>query len=267
MSSAFYFALLVGVGILATRGVTCFTNKDFLDMAIEYGAEIQKEDSLHDVNQNNDDVIDLPGDQDDELDVEFLIKKFVITFSENGSDIYLGNLGSGCSCRRYTCNCCVRHTYRAKIFWKRVSFTFNGCVSVRYLPQNFGIRLTITFNGRILYNREVSLRHPPHLCFGVPGLRGFARICLQIYNVNFAQKSLCARLVGTIDLKLKKWSVHLNLGCFRIPILAEDHITALVGNADSRKLTFEPFPQNAPDADVNELTELFRALRGLDEDY
>ncbi|KAH3693553.1 hypothetical protein DPMN_080986 [Dreissena polymorpha] len=87
MSPVFYFSFLVGVGFLATRDVTCITNKDFLELAIKYGA-VQTEDYyVNDVIQKDDDVIFLPGNQDDELDVIALIGQLGITFSDDGSGI------------------------------------------------------------------------------------------------------------------------------------------------------------------------------------
>ena len=47
-----------------------------------------------------------------------------------------------------------------------------------------------------------TVRHPPGLCFGVPGLSTFARVCVELYDINFSTKHICARLTGVIDLKV-----------------------------------------------------------------
>jgi hypothetical protein len=54
----------------------------------------------------------------------------------------------------------------------------------------------------VSYFLYLSVRRPPALCFGVPGLRTFAKVCLQLYNINLSRKRICARLTGVLDLKV-----------------------------------------------------------------
>lgn len=81
--------------------------------------------------------------------------------------------------------------------------------------------------------------HPPSLCYGVPPLRTFAKVCIEIYNVNLATKSLCVRAVGKIDIKIHSWSVHLNIACFRIPLASELELNKHLLNADNWELVDE----------------------------
>ncbi|KAH3893096.1 uncharacterized protein LOC127859250 isoform X1 [Dreissena polymorpha] len=270
MSPVFYFAFLVGVGFLATRDVTCITNKDFLELAIKHGAEVQSEDYyVNDVIQKDRDVIFLPGDQDEELDVNALIGQLGITFSEDGSVIDLANLrGARCNCRHYTCSCCAWLNFR--FFWKSVKFS--GCIGLTYLPSQIGFRLTIEFNGRILYTHEMSLVNPPlPLCFPIPKIK-IAKACVEFYNINAAQKSLCVKIVGKVKLWIMKFSfVHVHIGCFRVRSLTRDQFVQLTEIASSQNLTSTPtgnWPSMIDDNhEETELQELIRLLRGLDTDY
>ena len=47
-----------------------------------------------------------------------------------------------------------------------------------------------------------AVKHPPAICYKVPGLGRFARVCLEIYNVDLRRKSMCTRLLGVVDLKV-----------------------------------------------------------------
>ena len=48
----------------------------------------------------------------------------------------------------------------------------------------------------------VAVKHPPALCYKIPGLGKYARACLELYDINLGAKSLCARVKGVIDLKV-----------------------------------------------------------------
>lgn len=64
----------------------------------------------------------------------------------------------------------------------------------------------------------VSVKHPPPLCFGVPGLKYFARVCLEFYNINLQTKQVCARLAGILDLWVGGPSLNTALHHFEIHI-------------------------------------------------
>ncbi|XP_052264153.1 uncharacterized protein LOC127867146 [Dreissena polymorpha] len=268
MSPVFYFAFLVGVGFLATSDVYCITNKDFLELAIKYGA-VQTEDFyVNDVIQKDDDVIFLPGNLDDELDVIALIGQLGITFSEDGSDIELANLrGVSCKCRHYTCSCCAWLSFR--VF--RRSLKFTGCISLTYLRKNIGFLLSIRLNERNVFSHEISLANPPPLCFPIPKIK-IVQACIELYNINYRQKSLCVRIVGRVKLWIKKFSfVRVNFGCFRVRSLTKDQFVQLAEIASSQNLTSTPtgnWPSMIDDTDEEtELSELIRLLRGMVTDY
>ena len=45
-----------------------------------------------------------------------------------------------------------------------------------------------------------TVKRPPKLCFKIPGLGRFARVCLEIYGVDLRRKRLCTRIVGELNL-------------------------------------------------------------------
>lgn len=67
------------------------------------------------------------------------------------------------------------------------------------------------------------VRHPPALCYAVPGLKYVGKVCVEIYNVNLGRKSMCVRLVGVINLRVITYNLsfgHLNRGIAAFNILA-----------------------------------------------
>ena len=63
----------------------------------------------------------------------------------------------------------------------------------------------------------VAARNPPPLCFGIPGLKKEASLCLKLYNLDISSSAFsgCTRVV----VHLVKIIVEtFDLGCFNIPI-------------------------------------------------
>ena len=63
---------------------------------------------------------------------------------------------------------------------------------IYFFPSSFNFLIILCF----------SVRNPPGICYKVPGLGKFARVCAEIYDVNFARRSFCIRVAGVIDLKV-----------------------------------------------------------------
>ncbi|KAL3884361.1 hypothetical protein ACJMK2_024507 [Sinanodonta woodiana] len=90
----------------------------------------------------------------------------------------------------------------ARILWYKVNSQV--CVTLEWLSINMGIRVTIRI-GSYTYVKEISVRNPPSVCVGFPGIR-LLSACVQFYNINIANKSGCVRL----SISFLSW----NFGCF-----------------------------------------------------
>ncbi|WAR29853.1 hypothetical protein MAR_003421 [Mya arenaria] len=215
---------------------------------------------------DDDDVIDLPGGPNDELDVEYLMEKMGLlddvesdSEEEDSSLNPLQRLGAraSCRCHRMSCSCCLSHTFSVKVFWHRFRFT-------------------------------LKVRRVPRLCYGVPGLK-IARVCLELYGINIAQRRICAKIVGSLDIKIKKFRVNFNLGCVRIPILknaewlylgqdgaemqyqVNDGVANLAENDDTMRYEADDVDMSSDDVAKPEdklialfITELWKSLTNMD---
>jgi len=254
--------------------VTCITNEEFFNLSKDFATDIEVFDIAENDNDDveSDDVITLPGGPDDEVDFDYILMKLGMHFSNDttGIEEKTTNLwwhhhhhhhhhhhtpAFSCSCHRLSCKCCLHHTFRVNLWVHKIKYTLHACLEAAYLRSNMGFELTFTLNNRRLFHKEISLRHPPALCYGVPGLRRFARVCLELYDINLASKHICARLTGVIDLKFKKFRVHLKLGCFNIPMLDSDAFQLMLNNPDFLKI------KPLDDAPSHDLASLFRGLQ------
>lgn len=62
--------------------------------------------------------------------------------------------------------------------------------------------------GRLLMNLllcvfQLPVKHPPALCYNIPGLGKFARVCLEFYDIDLGRRRMCTRVAGVIDLKVR----------------------------------------------------------------
>ncbi|XP_060561762.1 uncharacterized protein LOC132721472 [Ruditapes philippinarum] len=251
------------------------TNAEFFELIKDYVTDIETEpygDTESEI--EDDDVINLPGGPDDELDLEFLADKLgLIKRPAESSEIerhhhhhhhhhhqhhrFHRHSTFSCHCRHYSCKCCLHHTFKVNLIFHKVKFRLHACLQVAYLRRYHGFEITFTMNGRRLLHKEYSLRHPPSLCYGVPGLRRFAKICLQLYNINLSRKRICARLTGVLDLKFKKFRVHLKLGCFRIPIMDEEALTSLLNDKDFLQASMQASDDDSVEIEPRDFIEMF----------
>ncbi|WAR29368.1 hypothetical protein MAR_002936 [Mya arenaria] len=221
-------------------------------------AEFVEEDISSDdvITDNADDVIDFPGGPDDDVDFDFLIDAMDISsIGDEISEMMEASQSSHglswwhhyhhhhnhsphrkiCSCRHLYCKCCISHTFRINLIFKKFHFRFN-------------------------------LKHSPTLCFGVPGLRTFARVCLEVYNVNLQTKHICVRLVGVLDLKIHKFKVHLKIACFRIPLIEAERVAQMLESRDLHVASLaETRSTNETTVyEVESIHELFDLTKNLD---
>ncbi|XP_052785636.1 uncharacterized protein LOC128221195 [Mya arenaria] len=266
----------------------CLTNRELFEIIKDYVDVVEEDISSDDViTDNADDVIDFPGGPDDDVDFDFLIDAMDISsIGDEISEMMEASQSSHglswwhhyhhhhnhsphrkiCSCRHLYCKCCISHTFRINLIFKKFHFRFNPCVSFGYIPANYGFELTITFNDHRLFHKEISLKHSPTLCFGVPGLRTFARVCLEVYNVNLQTKHICVRLVGVLDLKIHKFKVHLKIACFRIPLIEAERVAQMLESRDLHVASLaETRSTNETTVyEVESIHELFDLTKNLD---
>lgn len=120
--------------------------------------------------------------------------------------------GKHCVCVKYDCGCCIRFTWEEA---KLVNTT--ACVNVSYLPDQYGFALVLTVNHVVLYNKTVSAKNPPPLCFDVPYLEKELSLCIDFYNLEYSKQYIngCVKIQAKIALlKVKTF----DLGCFHIPL-------------------------------------------------
>jgi len=300
--------------------VTCITNEEFFNLSKDFATDIEVFDIAENDNDDveSDNVITLPGDPDDEVDFDYILKKLGMDFSNDSTVIKVSDIDEddsddvysddeitlpgdpdyemdspfsedtteieekttnlwwrrkkhhrrhrrrpktfGCKCHRGTCKCCLIKTFRVNLLFKKIKWTLRACLGVTHYPNRQSIMIHFTLQGRRLFNHVISLRNPPKLCFRVPMLP-IAKVCLQIYNINIQRKHACVRLVGVLNILVKRFHVHLKLGCFSIPHLDADAFQLMLNSGDFLK--FEPLDDAAPSRD---LTKLFAGLQKSEMD-
>jgi hypothetical protein len=75
------------------------------------------------------------------------------------------------------------------------------------------VAVSFEIDGVVYYDKSVSLRNPPLLCFGVPYLEKGAELCLRLYNITWQNGSYsgCLDLAATLfDIKVAQ----VKIGCF-----------------------------------------------------
>lgn len=180
------------------------------------------------IHDEDDGVIDLQGDPDDEADIETLVDKLGLLDMLQGAVQTSDDpqVGAGCSCSKTSCTCCIGKTISLKVGDKTIRTSLHACVKAGYLPGSTMFMLTFIINEKTVYHRIASLRYPPRVCVKMTGKIIKAYVCLDIYNVNLAAKSMCTRLIGVIDFKVKKVFFRFGIACFKIPKLNGDQLDA-----------------------------------------
>ncbi|WAR30163.1 hypothetical protein MAR_003731 [Mya arenaria] len=106
--------------------------------------------------------------------------------------------------------------------------------------------------------------HMPALCYGVPGL-SIAKVCLDLYGLDMAQRKICAKVVGKLDIKVHEFKVNLDLGCVKIPILKDaDSLYLGQAGADDVDMPYADVTKPADRLMSLFVTELWKSLNNLD---
>lgn len=177
------------------------------------GRDVEADDS--------DNVIQLTGDDDDEVDVGMLMAKLGLLNSQEADFPTAKNqsVGSTCNCVRDSCTCCIT----VRVNYKTCQGTIKACVTVQYIPSDTAFILAFILQGRQVYRKVVSIIQPPKICSYLTCQGLNLLTCLKIYNANVQQKSLCTRLSILVDYK----EFNFNIACFKIPLLINDGLTGL----------------------------------------
>jgi hypothetical protein len=75
------------------------------------------------------------------------------------------------------------------------------------------MRVSFEIDGVVYYEKSVSVRNPPALCFGVPYLKQGADLCLKLYNITWKNSTYS----GCVDLQANLFDVkiaQIKIGCF-----------------------------------------------------
>lgn len=220
---------------VVTVSVEALTNGELYEIITENTVNTDAIDdaTTDDIKVDDDKVsVYFPGDEQDDVALDHLISQ--LGFQDQYIDDIVQDadrLVGGCSCSKTRCSCCTSKTFSARIMWKKVKARLSTCITIEYLNSDFGVRLTFVVNGRTMCRKEFSLRNPPGICYKVPGLGKFARVCAEIYDVNLARRSFCIRVAGVIDLKVKKWRFRIKLACLRIPRADYEQLEVINGDA------------------------------------
>jgi len=129
---------------------------------------------------------------------------------------------SGCSCIRekYNCGCCAAFDF------PKIGLNDTGCVNVTYLPEQYGVSFLVSLDGHVIYNETVSAKNPPPICFGIPHLEKAASLCVDFYNMDYANETFA----GCIKVEARLYHVlvdDIDLGCFKIPLSTSPVINAV----------------------------------------
>ncbi|WAR07732.1 hypothetical protein MAR_017690 [Mya arenaria] len=143
-------------------------------------------------------------------------------------DIDLDEIVKGCS--KGQCNFCNQNKF------------LKVCVQAGLVK--LGFQLSVTVNGHTVYKKEVSIKNPPPFCVNkIPLLKDVTDFCIQIYDVDLAQKSACVKVSFKVKIGHFGQKISLKVGCFKIPhAMLEGMDTAGVDQGSA--LMFTPYQNN-----------------------
>lgn len=116
---------------------------------------------------------------------------------------------ANCSCSTNECSCEVSRSFKI--------VTVTAKMSIKYDPEANTSTMALSINDHELFSKEVSLAEFPETCFEVPGMESLGRVCLELYDVQADTLHACAKLTGTVNIKIAQIPLNLELGCFTIP--------------------------------------------------
>ncbi|KAL4229445.1 hypothetical protein ACF0H5_012483 [Mactra antiquata] len=150
---------------------------------------------------------------------------------------------ASCSCHENECNCCLRHKFKVKIWFKRFTIKLDACLNVQASGSSFIVEFK--FNGKHLGSRHISLHNIPTLCYKIPGFHKLGKACVEFYDVSASSRRMCSRLTFQIKILSKKFSYKYSLGCFTVPMVADDNVMMLtnesVENDEEDQILMDPF--------------------------
>lgn len=119
------------------------------------------------------------------------------------------NLVQSCQCVGADCGCCIYMNV------PRIRLNTTGCVNVTYNPDQYALSFIVSLGDSIVFNRTISGRDPPRMCFTAPQFDRVAQLCLRFYNMSYGRKEV----TGCIRVEAELFSevvASYELGCFDI---------------------------------------------------
>jgi len=156
-------------------------------------------------------VISVKAGQPEKGTIGHLQSKFPVSFHKLGSN-GMKSAPNGCSCAKKTCSCCAHISF--------LEIDKEACVNVSYVSADLGLRLQLILDGKVIYSGEVSVRNPPPICIGIPYLKKYAKLCLDLYNITWKKHiGGCAKIGVKVVFVIKKY---FDLGCFNFDDLDDE---------------------------------------------
>ncbi|CAN7941315.1 unnamed protein product, partial [Ixodes hexagonus] len=114
-----------------------------------------------------------------------------------------------CQCVGADCGCCIHMNV------PRIGLNDTGCVNVTYNSAQYALSFTVSLGDNIVFNRTISGKDPPRMCFSAPQIERIARLCLHFYNMSYSrdQVSGCLRIEAEV---LSEVIASYELGCFNL---------------------------------------------------
>ncbi|CAN8020150.1 unnamed protein product [Ixodes persulcatus] len=115
--------------------------------------------------------------------------------------------GDRCQCVGADCGCCIHMSV------PRIGLNDTGCVNVTYNSAQYALSFTVSLGDSIVFNRTISGKDPPRMCFSAPQIERLARLCLHFYNMSYSRDRVsgCLRMEAQV---LGEVVASYQLGCF-----------------------------------------------------
>ncbi|XP_042894875.2 uncharacterized protein [Parasteatoda tepidariorum] len=136
-----------------------------------------------------------------------VLSAFLITYGYE-VNFHLDENRDGCQCWANTCGCCLR------IVAPKIGLNDTACVNLTYLPQDLGISFTVTIDKLTIYNKTISAKNPPPICFAVPTFKQ-AVLCLRFYDLDVTR----TKLHGCLMIEAILYHIlvgEFKIGCFNL---------------------------------------------------
>lgn len=149
------------------------------------------------------------GSNQDSLVVSVPGFKVNSTVVDNTVDASAPKPDGRCQCVGADCGCCIYMNV------PRIGLNDTGCVNVTYNSAQYALSFTVSLGDNIVFNRTISGKDPPRMCFSAPQIERIARLCLHFYNMSYSRDRVsgCVRMEAEV---LGEVVASYQLGCFNL---------------------------------------------------